>query len=475
MEDHHDHDDHHEDEAQARAEDACRTCSESPLAHQRAVASRRTFLRAGLGGLVGLGLGVPFVSAYAGGTGVSTVHAALDAELAGATGAPAGIKSIIVLWMDGGPSQFDTLDPKPGTANGGGVKAIATAIPGVQIASTLERTAAILDRLAVIRCMDTREGNHARARTLLHTGFAPNPTVAYPSLGSIVAYERGAGDFPIPEHVSINSPGYRAGALGLAFDPFFVRDARQPVDNLPAPKGLADARQERRLAMLARANERFKQQLGGESFQVDGSQAVMESARRFMRAEEAAAFELSGEPAAVRAAYGDNRFGQGCLMARRLVEAGVKFVEVNLGGWDTHADNEARVAALAEQVDGGLATLVTELEQRDLLKSTLVVWMGEFGRTPKINNNGGRDHFPRGWSMALGGGGIRGGQVLGETTADGEIRGRSISAGDLFRTVLTLSGIDPDTRYYTSSGRPVKYADTGNVIKELVGAPGVAA
>jgi uncharacterized protein (DUF1501 family) len=227
--------------------------------------------------------------------------------------------------------------------------------------------------------------------------------------------------------------------------------------------------------MMARANERFKQQLGGESFQVDGSQAVMESARRFMRAEEAAAFELSSEPEAVRAAYGDNRFGQGCPMARRLVEAGVKFVEVNLGGWDTHDDNEARVAKLAEQVDGGLATLVTELEQRDLLKSTLVVWMGEFGRTPKINNNGGRDHFARGWSMALGGGGIRGGQVLGETTPDGEIRGQGIAAGDLFRTVLALSGIDPETEYYTSSGRPVKYADTGNVIKELVGVPGVAA
>lgn len=446
-------------------------CVESPKAHRAACASRRSFLRAGLGGLVGLGLGAPFVSAYADGTGVSTVHAALDPALAGGVGGPgASIKSIIVLWMDGGPSQFDTLDPKPGHRNGGGVRAIPTAIPGVQVASTLEQTASVLDRLAVVRCMDTREGNHARARALMHTGYAPNPTVAYPSLGSIIAYEKGDGTLPIPEHVSINSPGYRAGELGIEFDPFFVRDSRRPVDNLAPARGIGDDRIDRRLAFLERANSRFRERLGGESIEADASQSVMENARRLMRAEEAAAFDVSAEPAAVRAAYGDNRFGQGCLMARRLVEAGVRFVEVNLGGWDTHLDNERRSNALIAQVDPALATLVRELEERDLYKSTLVVWMGEFGRTPVINRNDGRDHFPRGWSLALGGGGIRGGQVLGATNPAGEIQGRGIGTGDLFRTILSLTGIDPDTEYYTASGRPVKYADGGRVVPELLAA-----
>lgn len=444
------------------------SCSESPEAHARAVLDRRTFLRRSLGGLLGLTFGGPLVGLLTDGSmsGLSAVYA--DAALRDAIALPGEppVKSIIVLWMNGGPSQVDTFDPKPGHANGGPVKAIRSAVRGVGISEYLPQVASVLDRMAVIRCMNTREGNHARARELMHTGFTPNPTVAYPGLGSIVTFERGGADSPIPLNVSINSPGQKAGVLGMAYDPLQVTSRPgQVVQNLAPPRGIGDERFERRLQMLERQNEFFRERLGGTSHEADGQDAIMQGARRFMNAEQTKAFDFEGEPDSVRAAYGDTAFGRGCLLARRLVEAGVKFVEVTLNGWDTHRDNFTATQRLCGELDPPMATLVRDLEERGLLKSTLIIWMGEFGRTPRINGNEGRDHFARAWSVALAGAGVRPGTVIGTTSADGmEIVGNGVSTADLFRTILWLTGIDPDYEYYTPQGRPVKYADGGKLI-----------
>ncbi|MBI5154330.1 DUF1501 domain-containing protein [Candidatus Poribacteria bacterium] len=446
----------------------CRECSESPEAHEQATLDRRAFLRRSLGGLIGLTVGAPLLGL----PGVDNSRAGVSAVLAGAapqTAVTPSVKSVIVLWMDGGPSQTDTFDPKPNHANGGSFKAIGTAVPGVMLSEHLPQVSAIMDRLAVIRCMSTSEGNHARARQLLHTGFKPNPTVDYPGLGAIMAAELGDPESPIPQNVAINAPGAKAGVLGIGFDPFPVRNAGRPVENLSAARGIGDDRLDRRIRLMKQQDAEFAKHIGGRSMETEGHGQVVESALRFMRAEQAAAFDISSEPESVKAAYGDSEFGRGCLMARRLAETGVRFVEVNLPGWDTHDDNFTRGANLMADLDPAMASLIKDLEARDLLRSTLVLCMGEFGRTPRINERDGRDHFASAWSVALAGGGIRAGQVIGETSSDGmEIRGRAISTADLFRTILVSAGIDPDYEYYSPKGRPMKYADGGTVIGELV-------
>lgn len=468
-------DDHDHDAGGGDAPEACDTCVESRAAHASAAFSRRVLLRTGLATAIGASLGGPLVEWIVGArgfSGLSAVYAApaaLDAPLPVPQDSP--IKAMIVLWMDGAPSQFELFDPKPGHANGGPTKAINTAIKGAQISEHLPRLAEVLDRCALVRCLSTKEGNHQRARTLMRTGFAPTPTVHYPGLGSIFAHEKGDPAHPLPANVAINGPGQGAGELGTAFDPFFVNNPARPVQNLAPQPAVTDARLDRRMALLAAQEDRFRQRLGGESFEVDAHHTTMQQAIALMRAEQVAAFGIADESAETLAAYGDSNFGKGCLMARRLVEAGVKYVEVNLGGWDTHEDNFTRCANLGGQLDAGFSALLKDLEARDLLGSTLILCMGEFGRTPKINNREGRDHYPRAWSCALAGAGIKRGQVIGATSPDGtEVVGSSVTTGDLFRTLLWASGIDPDYEYYAANTRPMKYADGGRLITALVGA-----
>jgi hypothetical protein len=450
---------------------SCPDCTQSPTAHAAAEWNRRTFLRRALGSVLGLTVGGPLVQLVGDGrlTGLSAVQAAAAAgEWPVPNDPPA--KAVILLWMNGGPSQLDTFDPKPAHANGAGVKAIRTAARGIRISEFLPQTASVLDRVAVVRCMSTGEGTHARARELMHTGFTPNPTVAYPGLGSIVTFERGELDTELPQNIAINAPGQRAGLLGLEFDPLVVeaRD-RNAVPNLQAPRGLTDERIDRRLRLLREQEARFTERLGGECPEAAAHGLIMENAVRFMRSDQTVAFDLTDEPQAVREAYGDTRFGRGCLMARRLVERGARFVEVTLNGWDTHDDNTGRVRRLCGELDPAYAALLRDLAERDLLDSTLVIWMGEFGRTPRVNAREGRDHFARAWSVALAGAGVRGGTVIGETSADGsEVVGNSVATADLFRTVLWLCGIDPDYRYYSPKGRPVTYADGGRLITGML-------
>lgn len=433
--------------------------------HDHGRTRRREFLRRSLGALIGIGAASPMVGILTGDPRVSGFSSLWAADpLAEPAQQARRVRSIILLWMDGGPPHLDTFDPKPGSANAGPFKAIPTALPEVRICEHLPRVASIADRLCIIRSMTTGEGNHSRAKHYMRTGYKPAGTVRFPGMGAIAAEEIGNPGISIPLNIAINAPGAGAGFLGVRYDPFYVPEAGKPVANLALPPGVTPDRFERRLSLLAGQQSRFSAALGSAGDDIENYSRINQSARAFMDAPQAKAFDISPEPAAVKSAYGDSRFGRGCLMARRLVEAGVNFVEVSLNGWDTHVDNFTRVESLLGDVDPAMHALITDLEQRNLLDTTLIVWMGEFGRTPKVNGNEGRDHFPNAWNVVLAGGGVRPG-VIGATSDDGtRVVSNVVRTEDLFRTIYTIAGIDPEKTFATDSGRPIKVANGGSVI-----------
>jgi hypothetical protein len=376
----------------------------------------------------------------------------------------------ILLWMAGGPSQFESWDPKPEHANGGETKVIRTAVAGIQVASGWEKTAAAMKDIALVRSMTNKEGNHQRATYQLHTGYAPTGTVKHPAFGSVTAAELGDPKFDLPHIVSIGGPTVGAGMLGVSYEPFIVNDPSKPPTNVTLP--VAAGRFQRRLGLLQGLEKAGYAAIGGGD-RVRDHAALYRQTAGMVLSPRMKAFNLDGEDAKLREAYGETPFGQGCLLARRLVEAGVTFVEVRSndpgGNWDTHQDNHARVGRLAGSVDPGFASLVTDLKQRGMLERTLVVWMGEFGRTPKINPNGGRDHFPRAFSVALAGGGIKGGQVLGASSPDGsEVKERPVSVNDLLSTFCHCLKIDPKKENMSPLGRPIKIVDGGKAVRELL-------
>lgn len=377
-----------------------------------------------------------------------------------------GAEHCIVLFMNGGPSQLDTFDPKPGVANGGPVQGIRTTVPGIQFSEYLPQLAEQAHYLAVIRSMATREGNHERARYLLHTGYPPTNSITHPTFGSIVSYEVGDPAFDLPNCISVNAPSPTAGFLGADHDPFVVRDPMKPIDDLKYPEHVNKHRFQGRLELMSGLSRAFTSKR--PNVQVQGHQAIYEKAGKLINSERIKAFDLNDEPLAIREAYGMNRFGQGCLMARRLVEVGVKFVEVTLNGWDTHDDNFGRTKGLTETLDPAFATLIRDLQDRDLLRKTLVVWMGEFGRTPRINQREGRDHFPNGWSTVVAGGGVHGGQVIGGTDENGEnVLDYPVTVPDLLASLCHAMGIDPTIVNQSSVGRPIQVVNDGILIDEL--------
>jgi hypothetical protein len=374
--------------------------------------------------------------------------------------------------MSGGPSHLDTFDLKPDSEkNGGPFRPIATAAPGVSISEHLPAVARQMKHLSIIRSLDSKEGNHDRGTYVMHTGYAPNPTVVHPSFGSVCSYELGEklANFDLPHFIAINTPSEGAGFLGMAHSPFMVQDPNAPVANLRPPGGVPEERMVRRLAMLGNAEDNFLSQKRGTA--AADHKSVYRKAVRMMNSRYTRALRLDDEPAAVRDAYGRNSFGSGCLMARKLVEQGVTFVEVALGGWDTHTKNfETLSEKLLPELDKGMGALVADLARRGLLKDTLVIWMGEFGRTPRINQNAGRDHWPRGWSVVMGGAGLKGGTAVGATDKDGvEITDRPVGVMDVIATMTRAMGIDPATSYTTPRGRPMKVVDGGQPIAELIG------
>jgi hypothetical protein len=373
----------------------------------------------------------------------------------------------ILLFMNGGPSQFETFDPKPGTANGGPTKGIPTAIPGVQVAEHWPKVAKQLGDIALIRSMNNKEGAHPRAVYQLKTGYLPSGVAKFPAFGAVVAKELSPPDFDLPSFVSIGQRDtIGSGFLGMEFAPFNVLNPNQMPSNVELPGGINNQRFNRRLGLLKDLESDFAD--AGASHQVEGHQAVYQGAARLVQSPRLKAFNLSQEKDAVRDQYGRSAFGQGCLLARRLVETGVTFVEVELNGWDTHQDNFEKVKTLAGPTDQGFAALVADLKERGMLDKTLVIWMGEFGRTPRVNGQNGRDHFPRAFCAALAGGGVKGGRAIGATSSDGTaITDRPVSVQDLFTSFCHSLKINPRKENHGPLDRPIKIVDGGEPVKEL--------
>jgi uncharacterized protein (DUF1501 family) len=384
-------------------------------------------------------------------------------------------KSMILLWMDGGPSQFETFNPKIGSKYQGPSKAISTNVPGLEISEYWPKTAQVMDKIALIRSMNTGERDHFRAIKLVRTGYAIKPTIAYPTWGSVVARHRWDPGFDLPAFVRIGKPRIKtrdvnSGVLGPRYESFKMDDpAKLPEDAVTRvpPEVL-----KRRLALSSQFDSEFASRGGAKL--VHEKQEVYDRTSRFVMSPLMSAFELSKEPEAMREMYGNTHFGQSCLLARRLIESGVSFVEVINGGitndqgWDTHKRGFKENPELAAQTDAGYAALLTDLAQRGRLENTLVVWMGEFGRTPKFDADGGRDHYSEGWITCLSGGGVKMGQVIGSTDDEGvHVKDRPITVPDLFTSFCQILGMDPHEEYISDLDMPIKLVEGGELIKEL--------
>ncbi len=403
-----------------------------------------------------------------------------------AAGDPERKRSCILLWMSGGPATIDLFDLKVGHANGGPFQEIATKSPDLKIGQHLPKVAEHGDRIAVLRGMSTKEGDHGRATFLLRTGVLPQAAIDYPSIGALVAKELHSEGADLPPFVAIAPQrgaaqgAFGPGFLGPQFSPLIVADGQQSrdaagvdqqlkVENLERFRGVAAARAEDRLALMRDLESGFVTQHPGAI--AESHKSAFAAAVRMMRPETAKAFDLSEEKPALRDRYGRNLFGQGCLLARRLVERGVPFVEVTLDGWDTHNNNFDTVKNLCGTLDPAWAALMSDLKDRGLLETTTIVWMGEFGRTPKIvADRKGRDHWPDVWSAVLAGGGIKGGQAVGKTSKDGtKVEERQTSVPDLLATVCQALGIDHEKQNMSNVNRPIRIVDrAGNPIKEVL-------
>ena len=372
-------------------------------------------------------------------------------------------RSCILVWLAGGPSQMETWDPKPGTPNGGQTKAIRTAASGIRIAEYWPKIARQMKNIAVIRSMTNKEGAHARATYHLHTGRRPTGALKFPNFGSVVASQLGDPEADIPNFVSIGTT-VSSGFLGVQTAPFVVRRAGQLPDN--AALAIPQNRLRDRLAMLSEQDGDFSRD--GASELATEHQALYKQAAKMMLSPRLKAFQLSSESAATKAAYGSSRFGQGLLVARRLVEASVPFIEVRQGGWDNHRKLYTALPKNAAIVDQALAQLIADLRQRGRLDRTLIVCIGEFGRTPKLNKTAGRDHWPKNFGLLMAGGGIHGGKVIGKTADDGmTVADRPLIVEDMFQTMCHAMKIDASTQMVTPIGRPLKIVDGGQVIRDI--------
>jgi len=387
-------------------------------------------------------------------------------------------KACILMWMGGGPPTIDLFDLKPGSKNGGEFSPIDTSAPGVQICEHLPETAKVFQDLSLIRSMSTREADHNRGRYYMHTAYVPNPTVTHPTFGSVVSHalspERTS--LEIPAFVSIGGGSGDAGFLGMTHAPFAV-DSSGRIRNEPTKEN--KRRLPARLTMLEEIESGFIKSRRGDL--PKDHLNVYRNAVDLMTSPQMAAFDanqaaptlgLQAESDQIRELYGQNAFGRGLLMARRLVEVGVPFVEVNMGGWDLHQNVFQRLQnQKLPELDQGIAGLVQDLKQRGMLDDVVIVWMGEFGRTPRINQNVGRDHWAASWTTMLGGGGLNNGRAIGATDRDG-IRitddSKAFLPGDVWATVAYALGIPLNTQHTSKRGRPMKLANGGTPIKELI-------
>jgi uncharacterized protein (DUF1501 family) len=375
-------------------------------------------------------------------------------------------KSAILLWMGGGPSTMDIWDLKPGAPTGGEFKQISTSADGVAISEHMPLMAKQMHHMAIVRSMSTREADHMRGRYYMHTGYVPNPNVEHPGYGSVIAHELAdrVPDLEIPPFVSVGGGSVGPGFLGMTWAPFTV-DSNGNIRNLDM--GIDPARLAQRLEMLGTVEKKFiSEKRGGAAAD---HMKVIDRTVRLMTSQQMEAFKVSKEPAEVLERYGTTGFGRGCLLARRLVEAGVPFIEVDLGGWDNHAGIFPILKdTKLPELDKAMSALVSDLADRGLLDDTAIIWMGEFSRTPNINGGGGRDHWARSWSVVVGGAGFKRGVAVGETSADGkDVVTEPYTSQDVMASVLKSLGISLETTFTAKNGRPMKIANSGKVIKEL--------
>jgi uncharacterized protein (DUF1501 family) len=374
-------------------------------------------------------------------------------------------KSAILLWMSGGPSSMDIWDLKPGASTGGPFRPIRTS-GDVEICEHMPETAKVMHHLSVVRSMSTREADHNRGRYYMHTGYVPNPNIEHPSYGAVIAHETidQRPDLEIPPFVSVGGGSEGPGFLGMAWAPFTV-SANGNVRNLEM--GLDNKRLMQRMAALDLIEKGFINENRGAS--AEDHQKILKKTLDLMTSEQMEAFKVAKEPKEVQERYGNDNFGKGCLMAKRLVKVGVPFVEVDFGGWDNHANIHTELKDRKLPIlDKAISALVTDLEDEGLLQDTAIIWMGEFSRTPRINGTAGRDHWARSWSVVVGGAGMKGGIAVGKTNEDGtNVETEPYTSQDLMATVCKALGISLETTFTSKSGRPMKIANAGKVIKEL--------
>ena len=396
---------------------------------------------------------------------------------------PAKANSVILFWLEGGPSHIDTWDPKPNS----NFKPISTNVAGIQVSELLPTIAKKMDKIALVRSMHTRGNDHPQATHYAITGHEINPAMQFPSLGSIVTKELGARN-AVPPHVLVPKwdrgrqyeDYFRASFLGGDYDPMCIPDPSKPdfqVTDLSLPKTVSEASVESRLAFL-KVVDRHYRALNDTADHANVDAFTAQAWKMILTPTVRDAFDLSKESAKIKERYGKDAIGQSALLARRLVEAGSRFVTAagyHSNSWDTHSDNDkGHRDRLAPPLDRTLTALIDDLDERGLLDTTLVIAMGEFGRTPAINPNLGRDHWPNCWSLALSGGGIKTGQVVGSSDEKGyNVSDRVVSMGDLYATIYKALGIDWRKEYMSPIGRPVKIANsledrTGEPVQELL-------
>lgn len=417
---------------------------------------RRDFLIRAAGGLLGLRFSVAFLA---------------DSEAAEV--APAGggtAKNVIYLYMDGGMSHVDTWDPKPGDV-AGPTRTIPTDVTGVALGEYLPRTATVMRHGSLVRSLTSTQGAHEQGNYYMHTSYELRGTIGHPCLGAWLSHFRGPGNTTLPASVYVGNASRHPGAgfFPPEHAPLFVSDPDRGVADLERQEGLSARQQEARMRLAARLDEGFMRSFGGHRSVAAHAEAY-DGAFRMMASRDVAAFDLTREKPETRDAYGRDPFGQGCLLARRLVESGVRFVEVSLHGWDTHSGNFVTTPDLCRKLDAGLASLVTDLHDRGLLDETLVVVTTEFGRSPQINGALGRDHYPKAFSAALFGGGVRQGHVHGSTDERGEeVVDGLLTIPDFNATLAFALGLPVEQKVISSAGRPFTLADKGKPDTSLFG------
>ena len=371
-------------------------------------------------------------------------------------------KAAILIWLGGGPPTIDMWDLKPGTNEGGPFQPISTT-GDFQISEHMPLLAQRGDDFSLIRSMSTREADHGRGSYMMHTGFSPNPNMVHPSVGAVVANEIGPtnDNLEIPPFFSIDSRSFGGGFLGTAWNPFSVR-SNGTIQDLGGQNLNVN-----RLKMLSMIEENFIRSKRGDM--PKDHKKLLERTIKLSTSPQMDALKIQQEPAQVLEAYGNTGLGRGALMARRLIQQGVPFVEVGFGGWDLHNMTHETLQTKLPQLDKVLNSLIFDLKRLDIWENTAIIVMGEFGRTPRINQNAGRDHWAATWSSFVSGGLFKGGQAIGKTSPDGKmIDGKSYVAADLVATTLTAMGIDINRNHTAKNGRPIKIANGGSVIKELI-------